>query len=312
MYQPTHEYESGADTEQFMLESWLPVAEKHAEGSNDEISVLDINPEQYPEQRIGTYHIRGTAQAPEVVEIAANLVEPRFAEVSKQFYKSACNTAVLDQVGALLESGDNVILATNHMQLTDVAIAQAGVYNYLKRQGREFSTSLIMSKMISLLASNAFKDETGQPIPGVKALEVICDDAYLSYPKSETTSKTAIAQSMPEVIKSHNMMVSKAIVQKLGEGGVLLAMCPSGTTDNLRDGGATCVMHRVQSGTARIMAHEKSFVLPMATYFGENDAFMKVSKDIQRVSSRTDADIVMQSIATTLDAAVPETRFIYK
>lgn len=312
MHIETQVQDNQNEIERFMLESWLPVAEKHAQGSNGEISVLDIDPALYPAQRLDTYHVAGNPQSPEVVEIAANLVEPHFTETSRKLSDSVYNTVILDQVGSLLESGDNVILVTNHMQLTDVAIAQAGVYSYLKREGCKFNTSLIMSKMISLLASNAFKDETGQPIPGVKALEVICDDAYLSYPKSETTSKTAIAQTMPEVIRSHNMMVSQAILQKLGEGGVLLAMCPSGTTDTFRDNGSTCVMHRVQSGTARIMAHKKSFVLPMATYFGEQNAFMKVSKDIQRVSSQTDTDIVMQSIAKTLDNEVPDINFIYK
>lgn len=307
----SNETDMDTQIERLMLESWLPVAEKHVESSGGDIAVLDIDPEQYPEQQLDRFHIPGNPQQPDVIKMAASFVEPRFEAISQAFYDDPKSAEALEQAGELLDTGKNLIVATNHAQLPDVAVVQAAVYSYLKRQEREFSSSIIISKMISLLASNKLKDENGHPMPGLMALQILCDDVYMSYPKTDTTSKTALAQSMPEVIKSHNQTVSAEIAKRLGEGGMLLAMCPSGTTDKLEEGADVCTLQKVQSGTAKLMAHPNTHVLPIAAYFDENP-FVKAAGDVRQLSSPDEAHDAMRSIARTLDQEIAEIDFRYR
>lgn len=303
--------ERAESIEQVMLESWLPVAEKHAQKSEGAIRVLDANPEKYPEQRLDTFCVQGDSQPSDVLDAAASFVEPRFIDIAQDFYQDHASSAALNRAGEILDSGQSVIVATNHTELIDVAIAQAAACSYLKREGHEFETSLVISKMISLMASDKLPYEDDEPMPALTALQILCDKVYMSYPKTETTNNTELAKSMPEVVAQHNQIVRTAIAQKLGEGGVLLAMCPSGTTDKLEQENDTCVMQRVQNGTAKLMAHEEAYVLPVAAHFGDTP-FIKVSAQPAQLSSPEQVHEVMQSIADTLQHNIPGTEFRYE
>lgn len=296
--------------ERLMLESWLPVAQKHASESDGAICVLDVDPMSYPEQRLDEYHTTGNPIQPESVSAITSLVNPKFDDICQEFYKDPASKVALDQAGEILDAGENVIVATNHTELIDVAVAQAAIYNYLQGQGHEFSNGLVISKMISLIGSNKLADGDGKPMPAVAAVKMLCDDIYMSYPKTATTSETELSQKMPEIVRQHNRMVSTAIAQKLGEGGMLLAMCPSGTTDKLEKDSDTCVLQPVQAGTAKLMSREDTYILPVAANFGDNP-FIRACDTPERLSSADKAHTVMQSIARSMQANSKGVKFQY-
>lgn len=300
-----------ADIQQLMLESWLPVAQKHAEGSGGQISVLDIDPEYYPAQRIDTFHVEGAPQAPGVVEFTASQVQSSFKEVAEDMYSDPRSAEALDQAGELLAAGNNVVVGTNHEEITDVVMALAAVYNRLWTPDNDLTSALMVSKMISLLASNTIQDEKGRPVPGMIALQVVCKNIFMSYPKSETTKQTPLARQLPGVIKNHNETVKAAVAKKLGEGGVLLAMAPSGTTDKMDADKGTCTMEEVQKGTAELMTGDTTYVLPVAAHFGEG-AFMRVCEEPRPLSATYDAHDVMRSIAAVLQANVSGVNYQYQ
>lgn len=299
------------EVERLMLESWLPVAEKHARESGGAVGVLDIDPERYPAQRLDTYHLSGHPLDPAGVEAAAKIVEPLFGKAKEKLLDDDSSVDALMRAAEHIDEGGNVVAATNHTELTDVIMAQAAVYCYIKEQGIEFDSSVIISKMISLLASNTLKDVEGNPVPGVLALQVLCNDIFMSYPRSETTHNTPLARQLPEVLDGHNQSVSKAVKEMLGKGGVLLAMAPSGTTDKIDTSGKITTMQKVKSGTAKIMAADNTMVLPIAAHFGE-DPFMLVSDKPRQLTSAFEAHDVMHSIARTLQAKVDGSDFQYR
>ncbi len=299
------------EIEQVMLQSWLPVAEKHASESGGDICALDINAEQYPEQGLDVFHFSGDPQPPQVITGTTMLVDDRFEAICKELYNDPTSASAFDRAGEILDDGNSVIVATNHTELIDVAVVQAATYNYLKGQEREFSNGLVISKMVSLIGSTKLQQkEEDMPIPATAVLKILCDDVYMSYPKTATTRKTELARSMPEVIRASNRKVSTAIAQKLGEGSMLLAMCPSGTTDKLEKTGDTCTLQPVQAGTARLMSREDTYILPIAANFGDNP-FIRASDIPRQLSSPAEAHTVMQSIARTLQENLPQVEFQY-
>lgn len=311
------------ELEHTMLESWLPVAEKHAALSGGDIGVLEIDPAYYPAQAIDACHITPELVMPEMsrsrvprsskgVELAATLVEPRFADITAMLEADQDNIEALDAANEILRNGESIVLVTNHLQLTDVVIAQAAVHNYLKRTNDEFRTALIISKMVSLLASNNIRDEKGRPVPGIMALQVLCDDTYLSYPKTETTSKLVIAQKMPGEIASNNRQVAALAKENLGKGAVLLAMSPSGSTDVIDARRETCELKRVQSGTAKIMAHENAHVLSVAIILGADGPYIKVDGMPRKLKDPAESHLVMRGLTSVLNKSkASKLHFVY-
>lgn len=299
-----------AEMEKLMLDSWRPVAEKHAVNS-DGVVALDIDTERYPEQKVDVFHVVGEPMSPDFIDAAAPLVESSYEQVREDFCNNPSNVAALDNAGEILDAGESVLLATNHTELIDIAIVGAAVNGYLKRQNHNFSTGLIVSKMVSLIGPRALKDEAGEPVSAVNALKWLCDDVYMSYPKTETTKNIPLAQSMPNVIQSHNKKLRDAIAQRLDEGGVLLAVAPSGTTDRVQPDNGICVMQEVQPGTARLMAHENTSVLPIAVNFKCPTPYMEVCDAPRKLSSPDEVHLVMEQIASTLQERTEGVKFRY-
>lgn len=301
------------EVEQLMLESWLPVAEKHAKESGGNIAVLDIDPELYPAQALDTHHISGRSQGSDVVKFAAQTVEPLFDETSAKLLSDSESEGpeAMKYVAGHINNGGNVIIGTNHGKVTDVVMALAAVYGHLKEEGVDFRSSLVISKMISLLASSQLKDEEGNPLVAIQALQVVSDDIFMSYPRTETTHSTPLARQLPDVIDAHNKAVSRAVKENLEEGGVLFAMAPSGTTDKLDTAGKVVTMGEVTPGTAKLMTAKNTLVLPIAAHFGEKP-FMLASDMPRQLSSVFEAHDVMRSIARTLQANVPDVDFEYR
>lgn len=111
------------------------LAEDHISKSNGMLSPLPINPEDYPEQ--ASHVIYGSPQPKEVVDGVATVAEPSYVELISQLNTKEQEDRI-SGIAEELNEGRNVIIATNHGKLIDIAITQAAIYSKLKERNTSF------------------------------------------------------------------------------------------------------------------------------------------------------------------------------
>lgn len=297
-----------------MLETLAGIAGRHVEASNGRLALLPIDPERYPAQR--AYYVDGTPQGAGIIETVANAASGHFPELQRQLADIESKSQEISRVGELLKGGNNVVLATNHGDLIDIALVEAAVCCSLEKLGYQARSGIIISKMISVLGYRFGEEVT----PAVDALQLLCDDIYLSFPRTETTSRSGLARLLPSDIERHNRKMRQHVKRNLKQGqpeadtpkpgGLLLAMAPSGTTDK-QTAERNFRLGTIGHGTAEMMTQDKTYVLPMAVWL-QPEATSLALADVPRVlRDEAAAHRTMGRIATTLTGLVGEKTFHY-
>lgn len=277
----------------------------HVEQSNGNLTVLKHDPEQYDFQR--GHVIKGNPQSPDTIIGLASFVEPRFDKVLDAL-EIPQNAAVMNQTKDVLEAGGNVVVVTNHSELTDIGLTHAGVYCDLARKGVEAESAIIISKMIAYLQ---YRFEQGM-MPAPQALQLLCNTIFTSFPRTKRVRESDLG-TMSDAVDTHNQRTVQAVIDKLDEGGVLMAIAPSGTTDKFQPDAEAYVLEKVKRGTAKLLAHENTFVLPIAVWFQDKQRppLFKITDDLQKVETLDDVHGIMENIATTLNQELPCKNFTY-
>lgn len=288
------------------LQAW---AKEYADASAGQLSELPYrpdDPERYPGQ-VG-FSVLGDPQSAAVVDSIANIGHPKYSDIAELLRAQETATHEVSRIGELLRAGNNVILATNHSDLIDIAVTHAAFYSQLDRLGYEMKTGIIISKMISFLAYRL----GGETAPAVGILKLLEDEQFLSYPRTESAKKRGLGKFVPKEVDRHNWRMRNRVQQRLGEGAMLLAIAASGTTDKPRpDNPDTIVMNPIGSGTSKLMQSEKTYVVPVAVWYGGVDPVFEIC-DIPRVIESDEmADNVMSKIAETLTARIPDKTVVY-
>lgn len=285
------------------LRSW---ASEHAESSGGRLGLLPYNPEYYPGQ--AGVSVLGDPQPAPVVDSVAAVAQPRYAEISQALKNQEADSKEVSRIGELLKGGNNVILATNHGDIIDIAITHASFYSLLDRQGYQMKTGIIISKMVAFLAYRL----GGDLAPAVEILKILEDEQFLSYPRTESAKKRGVGRLLPSEVDRHNRHMRDKIDQRLGEGAMLLALAASGTVDKPKsDNPDVITMSRVGSGTQKLMAAKHTYVVPVAVWY-ESDAPVFEICDIPRViTDEAMATNAMHRIASTLTDRVPNKTFEY-
>lgn len=280
------------------------LAQEHVEKSRGALELLPADPDAYPAQ--SAYYLTGDPIDPPLIDNVATVAEPLFPQLKSQLISDE-NGSALGSAGELLAEGKNVVIATNHSQLIDIALAQAAVYEPLKQHAADFSSAIVLGKMISVVSFKL----GDQHIPAVDAIKMLCDDIYISFPRTKSISNSRLAQDYGEQMTVHNKKMSTALVQKLGGGGVLLAVAPSGTTDDKLSQESSYTMGVVNKGTADLLRQDNTYVLPMAIWIDADTPVLQTVSEPQKLESRDDVHDMMSSIATTLNERVDSQRFSY-
>ncbi len=288
------------------LQAW---AKEYADASGGQLNELPYrpnNPERYPGQ-VG-FSVHGNPQSAAVVDSIANIAHPKYGDISELLGAQEATAQVVSRIGELLRAGNNVILATNHSDLIDIAVTHAAFYSQLDRLGYEMKTGIIISKMIAFLAYKLGEDTT----PAVGILKLLENEQFLSYPRTESARKREVGKFVPREIDRHNWRMRNRVQQRLGEGAMLLAIAASGTTDKPRpDDPDTIIMSPIGLGTSKLMQSEKTYVVPVAVWYGCADPVFEVCDIPHVIESDEMADNVMSKIAKTLTTRIPGKTVVY-
>lgn len=297
------------------LQQW---ADEYADKSGGIMQVLPHEPGKYQGQ--DGISVEGEPNAAAVVDSIAEIAQPRYHEVRNQLELNETETGRVSMIGELLVGGDSVVLTTNHGDLIDIAVAQAALFSTLeklgykmhngdrKKDGYKVQTGIIISKMVAFLAYKLGEDFA----PCTDVLKVLETETFLSYPKTESTKKHLKDRLLPDEIERHNRKMRDRVIHMLGEGSLLLAMAPSGTTDKATaEDPSTIVMGKVGAGTMDLLRQPRTYVAPMAVWYQGEQPVMELA-DIPRIMRTEDMTHgAMRKIAATLSAKVPDHNFAY-
>lgn len=298
------------DRQTAVLEEYGLMAQPHIDHSRGRMQLLPIDIEAYPGQGLDAYRIEGSPHHAGAVEIIATSAENRFPEYM-QGLQSSENKKIVDFSGEILKSGGNIMLVTNHGDTVDIGLAHAGFYAALDRADYRMKTGMIISKMITRVAY--ILDKNSPAIPATDALKLICDDVFLSFPRTESMRRSKMFSFIPDHIDNHNRKLRGDIEQRQDEGGYLLAVAGSGTTDKpSKDDENTYEMGQLSQGTIDMMKHPHTLVVPMAVWLKDEKAVFEFCSNPRAVSNEAEAHKVMQDIAAKLEEVVPDKKFVYR
>lgn len=285
------------------LQEW---AQEYADSSNGRLEVLPYDPHTYKGQ--DGFYVPGSPSHHSLVDIVAKQAQERYDELYEQLDINEKQTGRVAKIGRLLADNKSVQIMTNHGDLIDVAVAHAALYSMLQKQGHTAKTGIIISKMIAFLAYKLGED----PTPCTDVLPILETETYLSYPKTESAKKHLRNKFLPTEIEKHNTAMKKRVVEKLGEGGLLLAMAASGSTDKpTAPGSSVITMQRVGKGTAELLKTEHTQVVPVAISYSGDRPVLEVC-DIPRLyTNEAMVHSGMRQIASTLTEKVPDQTFVY-
>lgn len=281
------------------------LAQKHA-AHDPNLEALPHDTEHYPDQALFPYRIKGSPKSPDEIDyIAGKATADRFPQILDKVAEAEEATGLLKTLGEALDSRQNVMLVTNHGEIADVAIALAGFYSHLKRRGQRASTGIVISRMVSFLGYK-IGDET---MPATEVLKYLCDDLYLSFPRTDSMSNTKIPKTL---VKMYNKDLRYSIGWQLTKGRHLMAVAASGTTDKpLPDDPDTVVLSRLTEGTIELLT-KNALVVPTAVWMKDGQLVFEVCDEPKQFKDGNQAHAAMGSIVDALNDKVVGKKFIYQ
>lgn len=270
------------------------MAQRHVASSEGSLALLGSDPDRYPEQ--SEYHVKGEPLDEAVINILAETVEPRFNALLDLINQAESgDRKEVSRINEQFKNRDNLIIVTNHGDLIDIALVEAAFYSIFKKAEMTFNTSIIISKMVTMLGYKMGNDI----IPCTDVLKMLCDDIFLSFPRSETIEKAAFMRLVPDEIDRHNKLVRKSIGKLLMEGSNLMALAPSGSKDK-EISENHYRLGPINPGTIAIMRFERTFVLPVAVWLKSDQPFFKICDIPRKIQSDEEVHGMMETIAKVL------------
>lgn len=300
---------SDAQIQACAYEAWRPNIEKHVAASGGAVVPLGNDPDSYPEQHFDNYFVEGNPLSPDMIEAAAPLVEKNYLAANQWLLNDPESVTALDSIGQLLGDKKGVIFAPNHFMAMHPAFGLAMTKNYVQRQGHDFATGLIVSKMVSFMSPSGLRGEDGLPVSATGALKLLGNFVMTSYPRSNAVSQTLFMQEQPDLAKKNNRRV-REMAKQLLDDGALLGIAPSGTTEKFDQRRGVYIIEPVQPGTAEMLTGDNVYMAPAAINFTDGNSFVKILEPRQ-LSSPNDVHGVMEEIAGTLCDNIPGTKVQY-
>jgi hypothetical protein len=246
--------------------------------------------------------------------------------------KRECNP--LRQVAHALERGENVIYATNHYELTDIAkmfaatcvwLCESG-YEHLLAQDSKVQRALIASQIASVIGvkmlNPAAKENESQTItvPIPFALMALVHHLIKSYPNTKSVAE--MRKLWEAETKLNNLRVKSTVSGLQKTGSLFLAMAPSGSQDKSVPGDPTTfLLEPLKDGTLDMMKQEQTHTLFMGMWYVDDKPIIQFSgKEINDVwvpdglvsiKSNYQGNAEMANLAGTLNYWVPGRHFVY-
>lgn len=231
------------------------LAEPHIGGR---IQLLENNPNKYMFQNPLLYQVAGTPIPLDQADTISPVAQKGYLEERNRLFNDPEVTDTIENIGKLVKKGKNIVVITPHDQLIDIVMALLVIRDMLLLAGQSYepkSTSIILSKMVTRIQYTV----EGLVIPAIDVIKLFCDDIYLSFPKTNTSSEKI--KNLPEsLINRNNSLLTSAISHQFYEGGALLGLAATGTTRRtLDDKTGRMKLSEVNSATANIMTSPKTY-----------------------------------------------------
>lgn len=281
------------------------LAEPHAE-SSDIMELLPDDPEAYPDQKITNVFHDSTPSSVETITSLATASNPQFPTMVETLLDLEAKHGELSRIHEDLAAGGNLIIATNHSDIRDVAEVLCAFNVALRTSGNsvgdeaDFKTLLMLSKMITHVAFFG--------VPAVEMLDNLCDRQYYSFPRTKSIERSSISES---AIKLYNSALRKIVAHQMARGGNVMGVALSGTTDKPdREEPSKVVLARVTPGTAQMTRAPRAKLIPIAVHRLGGGVFEVV--DIpRRMHTDDQLHAVMGGIAMALNERIEDKTFEY-
>jgi hypothetical protein len=255
------------------------------------MEMLPLDPEAYPYQ--GQYRYDNDPKPQSVVDGIATMLHPKAYPRLQEELRDRFAPQV-HYIGELLTNKQNVALSMPHGPMTDIGVGFAAVTGAVRELGCEFKTDFVVSFNIQFMGIKLGENA----LPAVDALGLLCDRIHFSIPRSERVKRSALTQHVSDrKINASNKAMRDDMDREFEEGGVLVALAPSGTTDQkLRDGNYH--MGKLGDGTAKLLTTPSLFVQPVAMHLPEVFETVGIARQLETAD---DVHDMMQEKVATLN-----------
>lgn len=273
------------------------LAQAHVNVASNQLKLLSEDPNNaraYPGQDPMCFYVEGEPQSVEDVDGVAGLIKPQFFEIQDMLAAQQNTSATISSISNSLESGSNVAIVTSHEDITDIAFALKLVGNFLvDPKDPPPDSAIVVSKMIAEIGYDLGHDD---PVVGIRALQLLCKDIFLSWPRTES-AKSEINRLPPNEVSRHNRQMAEKLTEDLDKGGRLLAVAPTGTTRVSFDEAGEYKLNPLRDGTIEIMKHPLTQVLPMIVQFKEGAPAVAMHDELISVTNSEEANNVRRLLA---------------
>lgn len=286
------EYSTLNDEDREIIHDALAVTTvKHIAKDQNLFSPMPFDPAQSPSQMLEVVHLSPVPASLEEIHALANIANAPLAEAARESLKK--QPAYLSAIRYLMdERGENIVAATTHANIADVAIWQSGWVEAMDRddwQERRQRNGLGISRGVTTI--QAF---------GMAASEVVqkMGHVFMSFPRTETIQKTEID---PDLINTNNRLMRSEVKAWMSSGlphklhrspGKSLHLAWEGKTTRVNYGDnhkvESLVIGKIADGTLNLVKH--SIVQPVAIW--EEPEPVVIIGELTEIKSRRDVDRV--------------------
>ena len=270
----------------------------HVEAEGSLMDYLPDDPEQYPGQAPMRFSIAGERQPRENTDFVAKNVDPRYPEAIAELSRDPGTRDSIKEAIKLMKQGRSILGITYHAKdIIDTAIALKIDLDLFDDQGfAPEKTALGLSKAIAWGQYNV--PNLGKVVM-LNTVGTLADTTYLLLPRTEA-SKGVVGKLPDSEADRNNREAAEDNNGLLADGNALVMWSPIGST---RGGG-------VSEGTARLMAHENTYVMPLSLWRLGDEIKARCLPPV-KLKDPSEADSLMSYFAKDLSDLVPDQEFIY-
>lgn len=326
-----------------VLDAMYESASVLAENSDGMFHAYEPNPDRFKYHSIlplkHNYRVEG-APIPNIddSDSIASIVDSRYEKLPEAIDLHEQNTGAITQISNVLRSGQSVALGLEHGELIDVAMAEVGVSNALRRRGIEHRSALVVSKAIDFMGVNI--EYLGIPPDYVKTylagigIEVNDDDTvpvrdflsiaahaiYMTIPSTKTFADIRAIQEV--AIKTFNARSTEALSKEIDSSDpfpVLLGVAVPGTTVKILDTDQIEsdddderpieVIGQISPGITKFMSGALTYAT--AIRLDETPPLVQIHKDFLCVKDKGDIDSLAERLVEVASELEPDKRFVY-
>lgn len=315
-----------------ILQHLAELSMRHVEDSDGLLGSIGLDTKRYPSQ--GAYYLGNNApeRDPNMLELIARAVNPGFHLMQETIDTWEDETGTIEREAENLKKGMNLLIGTNHSSLPDIGYVTA-LFAIKARRLKDpelqhtLKIMLMMSKIVCFMGLNIPHEQGGRPKQPKEGFEyeytlaetlsnLLCDHELLTVPQTarvkESAKRSPIARLFKDFTDKHNEAAKKKLEEILGIGGVLGGAALGGTTEKPVEPGSNVMrMAPITKGTAEVMMHARTKVLPVAVISRGGEHKIKVCGIPQAVNSQKAADSILYQVRDGLNGMDPDRTYEY-